>query len=607
VASFTDTLGFNDYMTPVLKDIASQAQITSDIIQMLQNSTADPAMAAGYEAMAVQIAVNNAELQKMQDEIKRLEQAQPPVNQGFKNWQMSITGVNQALELAKRIIAWIKNTTLDLIKDANDQIEAETRLLSVLGANAGVTREQYNQLKEMTAQRSQQTSYSEAALTAGLSELATYRLSAGALEEMLGTLSDYAAGQGGVNVSSQQMIGLANQLGKALDGNYGGLTKIGFALDENQKAIIATGTEMEKVAVISEVIGQSYGGLAEALANTPLGQMQQLENIWGNIRKEVGNRLLPAMGKINDAQRRFMDLLQSDAAIAFYDAIFIGAQIGATVIAALVDGVTWLMERFLFCGDAAKFLFITAIGAGAAFAIPWLVQLSLHLVKVGTTGFMSGLKTLMGWMPVLLPFLLIGAAIAAVVLIFDKMGITGEDVAGKISGAFSVMGAIVKNIFIGIENAWTWLTNKIGKFIAWTKGETFEEKAYKDYIDLEEAWNSGEEAGRQWARDLEDMFTFKPFEFDDESFKAGIPNVDYVDEIGSINNPVRLDREDLRYLLDERERRYIANVNLEAPAPTVIMNVEMSGNAIEEMDEYLRELGKRLREAVEANVVINPV
>ncbi|MCL2497714.1 MAG: hypothetical protein FWF06_03765 [Symbiobacteriaceae bacterium] len=607
MASFTDTLGFNDYMTPVLKDIASQAQITSDIIQMLQNSTADPAMAAGYEAMAVQIAVNNAELQKMQDEIKRLEQAQPPVNQGFKNWQMSITGVNQALELAKRIIAWIKNTTLDLIKDANDQIEAETRLLSVLGANAGVTREQYNQLKEMTAQRSQQTSYSEAALTAGLSELATYRLSAGALEEMLGTLSDYAAGQGGVNVSSQQMIGLANQLGKALDGNYGGLTKIGFALDENQKAIIATGTEMEKVAVISEVIGQSYGGLAEALANTPLGQMQQLENIWGNIRKEVGNRLLPAMGKINDAQRRFMDLLQSDAAIAFYDAIFIGAQIGATVIAALVDGVTWLMERFLFCGDAAKFLFITAIGAGAAFAIPWLVQLSLHLVKVGTTGFMSGLKTLMGWMPVLLPFLLIGAAIAAVVLIFDKMGITGEDVAGKISGAFSVMGAIVKNIFIGIENAWTWLTNKIGKFIAWTKGETFEEKAYKDYIDLEEAWNSGEEAGRQWARDLEDMFTFKPFEFDDESFKAGIPNVDYVDEIGSINNPVRLDREDLRYLLDERERRYIANVNLEAPAPTVIMNVEMSGNAIEEMDEYLRELGKRLREAVEANVVINPV
>jgi len=600
MASFTDTISLVDQMSPVLLRIANQALEAAAAARDLQHVADDPIANRAFEQMLSNLDASVTELNQLEESMAGVQRGLAPVEDGFRGWKQAVTGVNQAMQLVSTAVNRIQRTFQGMVDASSDAVEAETRLLTILGANTGVSREQYAQLQRMTAQYSQMTTFSEAALTAGLSELATYRLSADALEAMLGTLTDYAAGQGGVNVNSQQMINLANQLGKALDGNYGGLTRIGFALDEHQKSIIDTGTEMERVAVIAEVIGQSYGGLAAALADTPLGQAQALENAWGNVRQELGDRLMAAIGNVNRAQRNLLEVLQPEAAAWFYDAFFFGAQLATSAIAGVINMVSWLIDRFNSGDKVVRTLFFTVLGAGAVAAVS-------SLTKIGIAGVKWGMATSAAWLPVILPFLKIGMIIGAVILLLDAMGATGETIAGAIGGAFSAMGAIIHNIIAGIYNAFMWVANQISRVVSWFTGNEAAQFEYKEYRDLGEAFDAGRESGRDfYANNLEGLLNFSPMGLDDSLFREGIPHVGNVDEIGRIRDPVNLADEDLRYLLDERERRFVANVNLNSPAPSLSVVIE-NVNGVADLDDVGNYLGNILREKMESSAVLVPL
>ena len=74
---------------------------------------------------------------------------------------------------------------------------------------------------------------------------------------------------------------MANFMGKVMTGNVGALTRYGVSLDESQKKILANGNESERAAMLVQVLGQNFGGLAEAMANTPEGKIIQVKNAWG--------------------------------------------------------------------------------------------------------------------------------------------------------------------------------------------------------------------------------------------------------------------------------------------------------------------------------------
>ena len=69
-------------------------------------------------------------------------------------------------------------------------------------------------------------------------------------------------------------------------------------MDENQKKILQTGTESERAAILVEVLGQNFGGLAESMAKTPEGRIVQLRNAWGSVKDIVGYGVLPAITSV---------------------------------------------------------------------------------------------------------------------------------------------------------------------------------------------------------------------------------------------------------------------------------------------------------------------
>ena len=100
---------------------------------------------------------------------------------------------------------------------------------------------------------------------------------------------------------------MANGLAQALQGNYSSLTRTGFILDENTKSIIENGTEMERVAAITQVLDSTYKDFNKTAAETAEGKMITLKrNLW-DIQETIATWFLPVVEKLTDKISDFVE------------------------------------------------------------------------------------------------------------------------------------------------------------------------------------------------------------------------------------------------------------------------------------------------------------
>lgn len=123
---------------------------------------------------------------------------------------------------------------------------------------------------------------------AGQAQLGTFGLSAEAVKTLTPAMGDLIAATSGYEATTDSATQMANLMGKVMTGNVGALTRYGVTLDENQKKILQNGNEMQKAAVLSEVLAQNYGDFNKALAETPQGQVKQLSNSFGDLKESFG-------------------------------------------------------------------------------------------------------------------------------------------------------------------------------------------------------------------------------------------------------------------------------------------------------------------------------
>ncbi|MDK2790609.1 MAG: hypothetical protein PWP15_1116 [Methanothermococcus sp.] len=132
----------------------------------------------------------------------------------------------------------------------------------------------------------------------GQSQLATFQMQTSSIEKLTPALQTMAIAQYGVNVSQEQLQNTANQLGRAFMGFDGALTRIGVTLTDAQKEILNTGTEMEKVNTLTEIISGNFGDLNTAMRNTTEGALKAAQNSWGDFQELLGSKLAPTITNI---------------------------------------------------------------------------------------------------------------------------------------------------------------------------------------------------------------------------------------------------------------------------------------------------------------------
>lgn len=175
------------------------------------------------------------------------------------------------------------------------QLEAETKLNTILTRNLGATKDQVQAVKDWASELQKVGVIGDEIQLSGLQELSTYIESAESLKTMNVVLNDMLAQQYGLNATAENAVNIATMLGKVLNGQTSALSRYGYSFTEAQEQLIKFGTEEQKVATLAQVVETSVGGVNEALAKTPAGRLKQISNEYGDIKEQFGKAITNSM------------------------------------------------------------------------------------------------------------------------------------------------------------------------------------------------------------------------------------------------------------------------------------------------------------------------
>ena len=171
--------------------------------------------------------------------------------------------------------------------------------LKVSAKNMGIDDSGIQTILDKASAMQKTTMFTDEAMVGSAAELATYFDDVDAITRMMDTVADYAAGMsGGVELSTEEIVDYTTNLAKMTTGAYDAMTKKGFEVTDAQKAILESGTDMEKVAVIEDIIKTNWEGMAEAMASTPTGYLVKMKNAWDAISGTIGDKLTPGFTKL---------------------------------------------------------------------------------------------------------------------------------------------------------------------------------------------------------------------------------------------------------------------------------------------------------------------
>lgn len=642
MAGVSTPMSIQDRMTAKLKKIAAAFNKMDRAAQAADASTQSVDPGRNFERGAGFIERARQRLQAFIGKQEEVEDGAGRVKDAWSRVGGLIKGALAAFSVSK-VVGGIQQA-LELF---NTQYTAEVQLAVVM-KSAGMDEAAFDAVRARAAELQGKTTFGDEAYIAGAAELGTYLKDADALQAMMGTLGNYAAGMsGGVSVDPSQMVEYATQLGKALDGTYDGLKKKGFELSDAQKEIIENGTDMEKVAVLTDVIDQSWAGLAESFANTPTGKIQQIQNKIGDIGETIGGRLTDSVLNLMNAVDR---LLASDSATSFIEGVCSGLNL-------VINALSWVVDKVNAVGQfvAANWSIIQPILVGLAAAlIIWKVA------TLAQTAAQWLLNTALLASPITWIILAIAAVVAAIVYWINAVGglkvawLTGVywvmDLWDKLQLAFYTAGVNIQNFMgdmkagvltilqnmvngaIGIVNGFISALNKIpGVSIDLIDQVTFgttaqleneaakqaraeDLAAYQKQIDAQIAERDAAlntmkaEARAATAQRDAEIAAAKAEKAEkntsgaestlsawDAATGAGmgdVGSVDSVGSVGSVDSDINIAEEDLKFLRDVAEMRFVQNfVTL---TPTVAVDAQISEKV--DVDEVVSRIETKLED-----------
>jgi hypothetical protein len=169
------------------------------------------------------------------------------------------------------------------IEDEQSQRLLETQLRATLGPNQALA----DSMADFVDQTQLATGVADTELRPALAGLVRFTGDAAKAQELL-TLSIDAS-----KATGKDLAAVSTAIGRAYDGNFTSLKKLGIPLDEN---IIKT----KDFKAAQEALTTQFGGAAAANANTYAGRLQILKIRFDEMVEGIGYRVLPALGQLLD-------------------------------------------------------------------------------------------------------------------------------------------------------------------------------------------------------------------------------------------------------------------------------------------------------------------
>ena len=280
-------------------------------------------MATTIDEIEVLIKANaasfEAELKAVKKELKQLEATSKASSKGVSTAMIAMGSVvaNVVTGVVSKALSGLNNVLAESDQAYRDTSSSLTKLATVM-RQRGATQAQFNEVVKLTEAEERLGVVSAAAQQNGLQELATYVGKAESLKQLTNVMNNLIVQQHGYNATADQALQTATMMGKVLQGQTGGMERIGYHLDEADVKLFNYGTEEERVALLTEIVNDNLGDMNRALGQTNVGKQVQLANTWGALKAQIGelatavkNLLLPAFSFIANAVGRAIGYIKA--------------------------------------------------------------------------------------------------------------------------------------------------------------------------------------------------------------------------------------------------------------------------------------------------------
>lgn len=263
------------------------------------------------------------------------------------------------------------------IAKANAATEAQTKLTTVMRQRMSATTEDVASVNAAVAAQTKLGVVGGTVQRSGLQQLATFASHKRTLTALLPAMNNLLTQQKGLNATSEDAVGIANLLGKALQGQTGALRRVGITFSETQEKALKAGNEGERAAMLAEIITQNVGNMNAELAKTDAGKAKQLANSFGGVMVNIGKALMPYQSMI----AQFGQLGMAVTGVVQFGTALAGC--GRAAAGAVTKLLKW--------GPVSQVVRQASVGMGAVLEV--LIG-KLRGVEVGATTTATAIRTL---------------------------------------------------------------------------------------------------------------------------------------------------------------------------------------------------------------------
>ena len=183
--------------------------------------------------------------------------------------------------------------------------------------------------------------------------------------------------------SVDDALRVANMIGKAdAMGLFGQLQRWGIVLTDNQKKIIKTGNEYERLGALMQGLKQNVGHLNEEMAKTSLGRQMALNTQISSAITKLGKHTIHAKNAFTELKLAIMPI--SSILVRIFSAAL---GIVAKVVTSIINAVNWLFTNTEKTSNAMKFLKLAIISVGAVLAMVF-APFTIVIAKIALIGLL---------------------------------------------------------------------------------------------------------------------------------------------------------------------------------------------------------------------------
>lgn len=549
------------------------------------------------------------DITKETQELAKAQQTASTATSGFLGKLQGLVGVYMGLQGLRAVV------------DLSDAVSGTTARLNMMNDGLQTTKE----LQDMIFQSAQRSR-------------GDYLSTAGFVSQ-LGTLA------GDAFSSNAEIIAFAEQINKqiALSGTSSQAASAAiYQLTQGLSSGALRGEELNSVLEQTPMIAQT---IAKYMGVTT-GEMRELASEGKLTANVVKNALLASAEETNAAFEN-MPRTWGQVWTSFKNRAIMAGQLVLNFINLLANNIEIVLPL--------------VIGLGTAFAIFQVAANWVNICTAATTMLTNAQKMLgaamaTAWGPPLIIITLVITAIYALTAAFNKLTGSSVSATGIITGALAGMAAFCFNsVLLPLQNGFAAFANFLGNvlnnpiaaiqmlflqladsaisYIAkiaaaiealinkipgvsvditsgidrihqWVKTGMENVQSQSDWKEYVKSWEAQDivgaaKAGYDWGANLFSDSTGAGF----YSSTAGVE--EYLSQIAgdtkSIKGAVSTTQEDIQMMVDMAERRFVANVNLSAPAPTITIQGQNTGNSREDTRRMLDQIAKVLQEDMNAS------